>query len=263
MKKLLVVLTLFVMMMTLSGCVMTKQVAYFQNMDSVDITQRRPAPETHIKTNDELTILVSSTNPEASEPFNLNVNSRSNSSSGNQTLSKAMYNYIVDAQGYINFPIIGKVKVVGLTRPQVEDRLQELIKPYFAENENPVVKVRMSGFRITIIGEVGRSTVINVENERISIIEALAQAGDLTVYGKRPNVLLVRENSAGEKEAYRYNMNDANIFLSPYYYLEQNDIVYIEPQKSKARNADVNAQLWQPLSSLALSIATLVISLTK
>ncbi|MBQ0074741.1 MAG: polysaccharide biosynthesis/export family protein [Prevotella sp.] len=263
MKKILLFFFVAAVAMMFSGCAITKHVAYFQNMDSVDISQRHPAPETHIKTNDELTILVSSTNPEAAEPFNLNINSRSSSSSSNQTLSKAMYCYIVDADGFINYPVIGKVKVVGLTRPQVEQKLAELIKPYFAENENPVVKVRMSGFRITIIGEVGSSKVINVDNERISIIEALASAGDLTIYGKRPNVLLIRENSAGEKLAYRYNMNDANIFNSPYYYLEQNDIVYIEPHKAKARNADVNAQLWQPLSSLALSVATLIISLTK
>lgn len=263
MKKIFVVFSLVVMAIFFSGCSMTKHVAYFQNMDSVDITVRRPAPETHIKTNDELTILVSSTNPEAAEPFNLNVNSRMGSSTSNQTVAKAMYCYIVDAEGYINYPVIGKVKVVGLTRPQVEDKIAELIQPYFAADERPVVKVRMSGFRITIIGEVNGSRVINVENERISIIEALAQAGDLTVYGKRPNVLLVRESSEGEKMAYRYNLNDANIFNSPYYYLQQNDIVYIEPHKAKARNADVNSQLWQPLASMAMSVATMIISLTR
>lgn len=263
MKKILNVLSLCAVVLIFSSCVMTRQVAYFQNMDKVDITQRHPAPETHIKTNDELTIVVSSINPEAAAPFNVNFVSTGNHSSSNQSLGKALYTYIVDAQGYINYPVIGKVKVTGLTRPQMEEELARRIKPYFAEGENPVVKVRMSGFRITIIGEVGSSRVINVENERISIIEALAQAGDLSVYGKRPNVLLVRENSDGEKLAYRYNMNDAEIFNSPYYYLEQNDIVYVEPQKNRARNADVNASLWQPLSSLALSIATLVISLTK
>lgn len=128
----------------------------------------------------------------------------------------------------------------------------------------PVVKVRLSSFRITVIGEVTGTKVINVENERISIIEALAQAGDLSVYGKRPNILLVRENSNGEKLAVRYNINDARIFTSPYYYLEQNDIVYVEPQKAKARSADVSSYtFWTPISSVLVSLATLAISLTK
>ena len=115
-----------------------------------------------------------------------------------------------------------------------------------------------------MIGEVTGTKVINVENERISIIEALAQAGDLSVYGKRPNILLVRENSNGEKLAVRYNINDARIFTSPYYYLEQNDIVYVEPQKAKARSADVSSYtFWTPISSVLVSLATLAISLTK
>lgn len=264
MKKILFTLVAGLIAMSFSSCVMTKQVAYFQNMDSVDITQSRPAPETHIKANDELTILVSSINPEAAEPFNVNISTRTTSSSSNQEVSKTMYGYIVDSEGNINFPVVGKINVLGLTRPQVEDKITELIKPYFAEKERPVVKVRLSSFRVTILGEVGRSQVINVTNERISILEALAQAGDLTVYGKRPNILLVRENSNGQKEAIRYNMNDANLFNSPYYYLQQNDIVYIEPQKGKARSADVSSYtFWTPLSSVALSIATLIISLSK
>lgn len=243
---------------------MTKQVSYFQNMDSVDITQRVNVPEARVKSNDELTILVSSIRPEAAEPFNMNLSVRSSTSISNATASRGMYSYIVDQEGNINFPVIGKIKVLGLTRPEVEEKLTQAIKPYFAETERPVVKVRFSSFRITIIGEVTGSKVINVENERISIIEALAQAGDLSVYGKRPNILLVRENSNGEKMAIRYNLNDANIFNSPYYYLEQNDIIYVEPHKAKARSADVSSYtFWTPISSVLVSLATLAISLTK
>jgi polysaccharide export outer membrane protein len=106
--------------------------------------------------------------------------------------------------------------------------------------------------------------MINVSNERISIIEALAQAGNLSVYGKRPNVLLIRELANGEKITARYNLNDANMLNSEYYYLQQNDVVYIEPHKSKARSADVSSYtFWTPISSVLLSVATLVISLTK
>ena len=264
MKKILLVVLLGAMTLMFSGCVMTKQVTYFQNLDSVDITKRVVVPEARVKTNDELTILVSSVTPEAAEPFNMNIGARTSTSMSNTTAGKGMYSYIVDKEGNINFPVIGKINVVGLTRPQVEDKLTEAIKPYFAETENPVVKVRFTSFRITIIGAVTGSRVINVENERISIIEALAQAGDLSVYGMRPNVLLVRENSTGEKMAYRYNLNDANLFNSPYYYLEQNDIIYVEPHKAKARSADVSSYtFWTPISSVLVSLATLAISLTK
>lgn len=264
MKKILVAVLLCTFAMMFSGCVMTKQVSYFQNMDSVDITQRVNVPEARVKSNDELTILVSSIKPEAAEPFNMNLSARNSTSISNATASRGMFSYIVDQEGNINFPVIGKIKVLGLTRPEVEEKLTQAIKPYFAETEKPVVKVRFSSFRITIIGEVTGSKVINVENERISIIEALAQAGDLSVYGKRPNILLVRENSNGEKMAIRYNLNDANIFNSPYYYLEQNDIIYVEPHKARARSADVSSYtFWTPISSVLVSLATLAISLTK
>lgn len=264
MKKILIAVALSAMTVMFSGCVMTKQVSYFQNLDSVDITQRVAVPEVKIKTNDELTILVSSITPEAAEPFNMNIGSRNMSSMSNTTAGRSVYSYIVDKDGNINFPVIGKINVLGLTRPQVEEKLADAIKPYFSAKEMPVVKVRLSSFRITVIGEVTGTKVINVENERISIIEALAQAGDLSVYGKRPNILLVRENSNGEKLAVRYNINDARIFTSPYYYLEQNDIVYVEPQKAKARSADVSSYtFWTPISSVLVSLATLAISLTK
>lgn len=119
MKKILIAVALSAMTVMFSGCVMTKQVSYFQNLDSVDITQRVAVPEVKIKTNDELTILVSSITPEAAEPFNMNIGSRNMSSMSNTTAGRSMYSYIVDKDGNINFPVIGKINVLGLTRPQV------------------------------------------------------------------------------------------------------------------------------------------------
>lgn len=264
MKKILIVFSLFALTMFFSGCTMTKHVAYFQNLDSIDISSTKQLSEIKIKPNDELTILVSSITPEAAEPFNMNLSTRMSSQTLNTSAGRGLYNYIVDNEGYINFPVIGKINLVGLTRPEAEAFITEKIKPYFTEEENPVVKVRYNSFRVTIIGEVGGSRVINVENERISIIEALAQAGDLSVYGKRPNVLLVREDGNGEKMCARFNLNDARVFNSPYYYLQQNDIIYVEPHKAKARSADVSSYtFWTPLSSLALSLATFIMSITK
>lgn len=248
---------------------MTKQVSYFQNMDSVSLAGVQMMPQIHIKPNDELTILVSSSTTEAAEPFNMNIATRNNYAtlSGNTTASRSMFSYIVDKDGDINFPIVGKIHLIGLTRPEAEAKITETIKPYFAADERPVVKVRYSSFKVTVIGEVGGPRVLTVDNERLSVIEALAQCGDMSVYGKRPNILLVREDDKGEKTTARLNMNDANIFNSPYYYLQQNDILYIEPQKAKARSADVNSKMyWTPISSVLISLATLTvsfISLTK
>lgn len=264
MKKILFVLMTSFSMLMLTGCVMTKEQAYFQNMDSVSLEGIKMRPEIHIKPNDELTITVTSTNPEAAEPFNMTLRGGNYSMTSMGNVAQQLYTYVVDQDGYINFPVIGKVKVVGMTRPECEEFLLQQIKPFFAVDERPVVKVRFSSFTVTIIGEVGTSKMINVSNERLSIIEALAQAGNLSVYGKRPNVLLIRELPNGEKITARYNLNDANMLNSEYYYLQQNDVVYIEPHKSKARSADVSSYtFWTPISSVLLSVATLIISLTK
>ena len=178
----------------------------------------------------------------------------------------ALYDDTPEKQGTFVYgvPVVGKINILGLTRPQAEEKIAEVIKPYFAADENPIVKVRYSGFKVTVIGEVSGSRVLTVDNERLSIIEALAQCGDLSVYGKRPNILLVRENAEGEKTTVRFNLNDANLFNSPYYYLQQNDIIYVEPHKARARSADVSSYtFWTPIASVLISLATFTISITK
>lgn len=261
-KKLFFFLVALVAMVSFSGCTLTKQMTYFQNMDSIDISNSPKVPEVRIKQNDQLTIIVSCIDPTASAPFNMTISAGSYSNS--TSADNLRYTYLVDAKGEINFPVIGKLKVQGLTRPETEELITQKIKPYFAESETPVVKVTISSFKVTVIGEVGEPHTITVPNERLTIIEALAQSGDMTVYGKRANILLIRENLQGEKMVARLNMNDARIFNSEYYYLQQNDVLYIEPHKAKGRSADVTANtFWTPISSLALSVATLILSITR
>ena len=108
------------------------------------------------------------------------------------------------------------------------------MKPYFSENENPVVTVRLSSYRVVLAGAVKSPGVVPVTNEKMSIMEAIAQAGDLTIFGKRDNVLLIREGVDGKKEVHRLNLNDANLINSPYYYVQQNDYIYVEPNKVEA-----------------------------
>ncbi|MBR6191647.1 MAG: polysaccharide biosynthesis/export family protein [Prevotella sp.] len=263
MKKILSFVVLAAMTMAFTSCVMTKQVAYFQNLDSVNLAGLKDMPQIRIKPNDELTIIVSSLDPDAARPFNMSLTATANAYN-NSTASKTLYSYIVDSEGNVNFPVVGKLKLEGMTRPEAETFIAQSIKPYFADGETPIVKVRYSSFKVTVIGEVSGSRVLSVENERLSIIEALAQCGDLSVYGKRPNILLIRESADGEKMTARFNLNDANILNSPYYYLQQNDIIYVEPHKARARSADVSSYtFWTPISSVLISLATLTISLTK
>lgn len=200
---------------------------YFQNIDTLNLAPSKGLPETKIMPNDELTIIVKTSNPEASEPFNL----FSNNSSFNTT-NNNIRGYLVNNDGTINFPVLGRIHVGGMTRPEIEDTIASMLKPYLSAKEKPVVICRLKSFHVTMIGELG-SKVLDVPEEKMNIVEAIAQAGDLNMYGKRTNILLVREDSTGEKHIHRYDMTKGQIFNDPYYYLKQNDIVYVQPTKQK------------------------------
>ncbi len=245
------------MILSMVGCGSSKNVTYWQNIDSISLAASKGLYDARIMPKDELTILVQTTDPLTSEPFNLRLNGQQN-----QIQNKG---YLVDNDGYINFPIVGKIHVAGLTKTECEDLVKSKIQPYLSRTENPLVSVRMSSYRITVIGEVGSPGVIPVSTEKINIVEALAQAGDMTVYGKRDNILLIREDQQGEKHKVRLNMNDANIINSPYYYLQQNDIIYVEPHKVKARNTffGSNTSIWFSVLGIATSITGLLINILR
>ena len=134
-----------------------------------------------------------------------------------------------------------------------------------AATENPIVTVRMASYHVTVIGEVKSPGVIPVSTEKISIIEALAKAGDLTLYGKRNNIMLIREDETGQKSAVRLNLNDANIINSPYYYLQQNDVIYVEPNSVQAKNSGIGSSttLWFSFVSIVTSVASLLINVLR
>ncbi len=249
------VVTMILMMV---GCGSSKEVAYWQNIDSISLAASKGLYDAKIMPKDELTILVQTTDPLTSEPFNLR-------STGQTSSKNQITGYLVDNDGMINFPIVGKIHVAGLTKTECEDLIKSKIQPYLARTENPLVSVRTSSYRITVIGEVNRPGVIPVATEKISLIEALAEAGDMTIYGKRDNVLLVREDKSGEKHKVRLNMNDANIINSPYYYLQQNDIVYVEPHKVKARNTffGSNTSIFYSVIGITTSLVSLLITVLR
>lgn len=254
--------TLFVL---LSSCGSTKNVAYFQNSKNVDLSTSQMLYDARIMPKDQLTITVSATNDMAAVPFNMTVptpytvNQRS-------TYSQAMLQtYLVDNDGNISFPIVGVVHVGGLTKSEAENLIREKILPYMSESENPIVTVRMTGYQISVLGEVARPGTFTVSREKITVLEALAQAGDLTIYGVRNNVQLIREDATGKKSIYFLDLNDANLINSPYYYMQQNDVLYVTPNKVKAQNSSVGSMttLWFSATSILISLTSLLYNILK
>ena len=248
-----------------ASCGSVKNIAYLQNSDEIDFTNSDFLYDARIMPKDILTITVNTVNPEAAAPFNLTVPSTFNQQQRNTYSQAVLQTYLVDNQGFIDYPVLGRLEVGGLTKSMCEKMLHDKIKPYLNETENPVVTVRMSNYKISVLGEVNHPGMFTVGNEKITILEALAQAGDLSIYGVRDRVKLIREDAKGRKEIHTVNLNDAEIINSPYYYLQQNDVVYVEPNKVKARNSSVGntTNLWFTGTSVLVSIATLLYTILK
>ena len=264
MKKYSYLLVLLVALMT--SCSAPKNVAYLWNSNDVDLSQSQYLYDAKIMPKDILTITVNTVNPEASAPFNLIVRSTLTSTSSNiATSGGSLQTYLVDNEGGIDFPVIGYIKVGGLTKRECEKFIHDKVKPYLNAAENPVVTVRMSSYSISVLGEVNKPGSYQVSREKINILEALAQAGDLTIYGVRERVKLIREDAQGHKQIHTVNLNDANILTSPYYYLQQNDILYVEPNKVKAQNSTIgqSTTLWISATSILISMASLLYNILK
>lgn len=236
----------------LSSCVNTRKAIYFNNLEDAASFNSIPIPELIIQPNDLLSITVNSINPDASKIFNLANQSEVRSSTPTGGVLEPA-GYLVDTDGMIRFLMLGTIKAEGLTKKQ----LQEKIRGALIERKllaDPVVEVRFLNYKITILGEVTRPTVITVPNEKVTLLEVLGLAGDVTIYGKRSNVLVIREE-AGKRITKRINLNSTELFNSPYYYLRPNDVVYIEPNKARVASATrLNQLLPIIISSLSMSI---------
>lgn len=232
-----------------------------KNSAEVDSTVVSELYDVRIQPKDMLTITVSSENPETAIPFNLTVPSAVSANVRSLTSQPVLQTYLVDNDGCVDFPTLGRLNVNGMTKREVEVMIQERIKSNFTSI--PIVTVRMVNYKVTVLGEVVAPGVHAISNEKVNVFEALALSGDLTVYGRRDGVKLIRENTDGTKEIVPLNLNDANIIHSPYYYLQQNDILYVEPNKAKARNADVSnmTSLWFSATSLLMAVVTFLLNL--
>jgi len=246
----------------LASCAGSKKIVYFQNIDEVDLSNSAGLYDARIMPKDILSITVFSSDPITSAPYNQTVQ---NTMSNNQlsTGSSMLQSYLVDNNGDINFPKLGTIHVQGLTKTECEKMILEKISPEF--NELPIVTVRMSSYRVTVTGEVNRPGVFPVTSEKMSVLEALAQAGDLTLYGRRDNILLLREDATGKKSVHKLDLKDANIINSPYYYVQQNDVIYVEPNKVRANNSTIgqSTTIWFSVISILTSLASLIVTIAR
>lgn len=250
---------ILVVMILMTGCSSYKQVPYFQNADDVNYSASKSLFDTKIMPKDILTISVKTTDPEAAAPFNLTLSRTMGASGDLSTGYGSLMPYLVENDGTIEFPLLGKIHVIGLTKYELQDVLKQKIAPYLAKDEDPIVKVTLTSYRVTVMGEVNSPKVVPVTAEKMSILEAIASAGDLTIYGKRENVLLIRENADGEKETHRIDLTDANLINSPYFYVKQNDVIYVEPNTTKAKNSSMGAStsIWISVIGSVVSIISL------
>lgn len=243
------------LLLLLVSCTNTKKVTYFGDLKKAAVFDETEPPEIIIKKNDLLSIVISSIDPEASKVFNMPNESEIRSSTPSGDVMEPA-GYLVGKDGFIRFLMIGNVKAEGLTK----DQLQAEIKNQIISRKlliDPIVEVRHLNFRVTVLGEVARPTVITVPNEKITLLEALGLAGDVTIFAKKSDVLVIR-TEGGKRITNRINLNTTELFTSPYYYLRPNDIVYVEPNKARVMSASRLTQLLPAVVS-GLSILIVVI----
>ena len=249
-------------LLLLSSCGSQKDIAYMQDGEYLKYTEQPPfLYDAHILPKDLLTITVHCSEPELAAPFNLNGSLQSPATTGS-TGNTPQQTYLVDNNGDIDFPILGKLHLGGLTKGAAETVICERLKAFL--KEEPIVNVRMVNYKFSVLGEVGKPNTFTVANEKVNVFEARAMAGDMTIYGKRNNVKLLREDEQGRKEIVLLDLKDPGIVSSPYYYLQQNDILYVEPRKSKIRSSEMSAITpWVSILSVLTSLTSLAVALFK
>ena len=254
----------------LSSCTSYKNVPYIQNSEEVDLSHTEVLYDARIMPKDIINITVTVPDDDkAARMFNLVVQADryGNNTSGSYNVTNQQYSllpYVVSNDGKINFPMLGEIQVVGMTKTQLEDYIADQLTGTHLK-KRPIVVVQMANYHVSVLGEVTRPGVYTTSNGKINIFEALALAGDMTIYGMRDCVKIVRENAVGEKSVVELDLNDANIIASPYYQLQQNDVVYVTPNKTKAKNSGIGSEtsLWFTSVSIVISMASLLYNIMK
>lgn len=262
-KKNIVFLSLLSLLF-MASCTSYKKVPYMQNSrEWAEIEQTIAVYEPKVMPGDMLSILVTNPdNPFTSMSYNL-VSPADISKSSSMQTAPTLHDYLVDADGYVVIPNIGKVQVAGGTISEIEQLILARAKSGFSST--PVVVVRFVNFNISVLGEVAAPGTYTIKDGKVTILEALALARDLTIYGQRDNVKIVREDAYGKRTVAEVDLNNASLLTSPYYYLQQNDVVYVTPNESKAKNSDIGSStsLWFSGTSILISLASLLFNILK
>lgn len=245
-------------LLALSACGAPQQIAYFQDFNqNPDTLINLKSAVITAKPTDKLYIGVKSKDPQISQLFNLT------GTATTSTVVKDAYYYTVDSKGNIDFPVLGTLHVAGRTREQIAEEIKKVLVERNLVKD-PVVTVSLTNLHYSVMGEVARPGQYEIEDEKVTILDALSKAGDLTIYGTREDVMVLRQEN-GHQKIYTINLCSGNsVFNSPVYYLQQNDVVYISPNKTKARQSTVNGNnvrstsFWISLASLATSVAVLI-----
>lgn len=256
MFKNIIKLILLVVILTNISCNSRKNIAYLQNIDTLQKSEKSGNFEPILQNDDLLSIIVAADQPEATLPFNLPQIQGNYQINENQDGIKT---YLIDSNGFIDFPVIGKIQLAGLSRSQAITKLENEIKEYVTK---PIINLRILNYKISVLGEVSRPGNFKISSERITLLEALSLAGDLTIYGRRDNVLLVREIN-GVKSFNRIDITKADFLNSPYYYLAQNDVVVVEPNKTKINSSAVGPNIPIILSGISILSSIILIIITR
>lgn len=249
----------------LCSCGSSKEIAYFQDLEAGSVAIN--TEHTIIRPGDILVITVTSSKPELAVPYNLlsvrtsltNSGTSTAGLSGNSTnTTRELEGYLVDDNGNIEFPMLGSINVTGKTKKELAVMFVEILSDFMPD---PVVTISIANYKITVLGEVTKPGNYSITHDRPTLLDALGMAGDMTVYGNRTNILIIRE-SDGQRESARLDIKSKDVLKSPYFYLQQNDVIVVEPISAKARSRSQfvqNTPLFVSLSSLLLSILTIFI----
>ena len=243
------------------SCGSRKDIVYYQNIDGLNSKSEDNTYELKIQQDDLLMIVVSADSPEIAAPFNLKAANVVTVSNQDFIGRESAQLYLVDSKGVIDFPVLGKLKVSGLKRTDVVELIKNKVSQYI---KNPIVNLRIMNFKVSVQGEVTNPGTFTVNSERITLPEALSMAKELTVYGTRNNLLIIREID-GVKTFNRVDLTKADFINSPFYYLSQNDVIYVEPNKSKINASKIGPDTGVVISaaSILVTLITLIISITK
>ena len=244
----------FIIVLSCASCINKKKIVYFQNSESVTNNYKAINYDNRIQPDDLLDIHISSANPEAAAPFNQEMKILSTQYASSNTETK---HYLVDKEGFIEFPILGRLKVSGLDRTELIAMIKEKLSTYISD---PVVYLSTVNFKVSVLGEVAKPGVVVVTGDRISLPEVLAMSGDLSIFGQRQNILIVRDEM-GVKSFNRVDITQAEFVNSPYYYLKQNDVIYVEPRKVKVDSTAFGTNITTTISILGFLLTTTLLLL--